>query len=380
MSYDINIWSTARAELFTKGSLNDIGQVLRQLSALSSTDADRLLFSKLGQLLKEDYSAGSEAAAYRETFLNDLEIEGSKIENALWIISIYGEERGKTLFTVIKHAQTLELTVYDDQVGFGVGTGGKVIPQEQAQFFQSDIDRLLHQPVQRFGVPYIKKNIVTPIKKKLKRLGFQFEKNEFENTVGTRGDGIILQEVVLELMGDETEGDDIYFMLHMYICVPEVSRISQLVLKGSSRATMSIYLSEYTRGTEGEEFTSEAQVHRLLETVDDQMIRFLEQSKTLPGINDLIFTEEGRKLLPIRAEILTSEAKSSDTFTLNKCILAGVAGNPRLEEIVKQAQDLYFDVDNEWHLRTRAELSSVLAYFKNPKDYESPESVTSWLK
>lgn len=129
-----------------------------------------------------------------------------------------------------------------------------------------------------------------------------------------------------------------------------------------------ISLSGYTCNDSDEVFKSEKQIQDFLKAFDAYLIRVIDKSKTIEGIDQLALSEEGWQLLPTNHRFTKNRIDIEDTFA--KCNIAGVAGNPRLKEIVMQQWELYSDPEKDWHQKTRKQLMDLLRYFKDPAVFE----------
>jgi hypothetical protein len=98
----------------------------------------------------------------------------------------------------------------------------------------------------------------------------------------------------------------------------------------------------------------------------------LEITQTVQGIDRLIFSDDGQKLLPQRFDLLKNSLCLDDVFV--RCGVAGLAANPKFEEIVMQQKELFNDNTNEWHPKMRGWLMDLVKYFQDPVAFERERS------
>jgi hypothetical protein len=102
------------------------------------------------------------------------------------------------------------------------------------------------------------------------------------------------------------------------------------------------------------------------------MMPVLEKTQTIKGIDQLLYSSEWQKLLPKSFSFLRNTPSLSAAFA--KCGIAGLAANPKFEEIVMQQKELFNDNTNEWHPKMRGWLMDLVKYFQDPVAFERERS------
>lgn len=366
MSYTLHIWNPVASIPLAQASLADIADRLEVLAQEPATDADRALFSKLGRRMWGLYPSDEEQDSAEEIFLGNPEQDGLEAINRLWTIQLLAGDHVRVLRDIAEQAKTIGLAVYDDQIGIGFDPRMGVMPSERSQDWQAALEDLRTAPTPQFDKAYIRKHIIKPINEKLTQIGFAVNQHERGFVTCTRNHGDVEQVIAYFISGNSVSPR---FKLSLQLGVKSIDRINS-ILRGGTASVLNVSLSGYkTKSQDGEEvFTNEKQVRDFLIAFDLHLIPVIEKSKTVEGIDQLLFTPEGQRMLPENHSMLKIKIDAGNAFA--RCNIAGVAGNPRLEEILMQEWQLYSDTANEYHQKTRKQLMDLLQYFKDPIAFE----------
>ena len=379
MSYTLNIWNPAATTAMVQGSLAEIADRLEKLAQVPATDADQALFNQLAKRLWQHYPSADESDSADDIFEGNLPRDSLTVNNKLWTIGLLGGNRLRVLRDVAEHTKTLGLAVYDDQIGIGFDPGVGIIPRSRASDWEDVLQGLREKPKRRFDKTYILKHAVEPLIDKLVKIGFQVIKYEAGCAELNRNLGEVTQRFMCSV---SSYSGGIRLQTRLFSAIPLLVHLRDMISEGKGGGGVVFSPSNYTSsGDSYEEFENQlqvdAQIDAYFKAFDTYVIPLIELTQTIQGIDQLIYSPEGRKLLPPNFYLFNNKPRLDDTFV--RCGIAGLASNPKFEEIVLSQREMFNDDTNEWHPKMREWLMDLIQYFKDPVAFERESAINNLL-
>ena len=370
MSYTLNIWNPAATTAMVQGSLAEIADRLEKLAQVPATDADQALFNQLAKRLWQHYPSADESDSADDIFEGNLPRDSLTVNNKLWTIGLLGGNRLRVLRDVAEHAKTLGLAVYDDQIGIGFDPRVGIIPRSRASDWEDVLRGLREPPAIKINKVYLLKHVIAPLNEKLIEMGFKISKRQgsYDDCVRHLDQVDQRFSYFFSVYADRVE-------LHTSVTslIPKLVYLSKVISEGKGGGGVSFSTSAYRCGDVGEKFSLPSEINTYLDVFDTYMVPVIERTQTIKDIDQLIYSPEGKKLLPPNFYLFNNTPRLDDTFV--RCGIAGLAGNPMFEEIVLRQREMFNDDTNEWHPKMRGWLMDLIQYFKDPVAFER-ESAT----
>ena len=369
MSYTLNIWNPAATIAMVQGSLAEIADRLEKLAQVPASDADQVLFNKLAKRLWQHYPSADESDSADDIFEGNLPRDSLTVNNKLWTIGLLGGNRLRVLRDVAEHAKTIGLAVYDDQIGIGFDPRVGIIPRSRASDWEDVLRGLREPPAIKINKVYLLKHVIAPLNEKLIEMGFKISKRQgsYDDCVRHLDQVDQRFSYFFSVYADRVE-------LHTSVTslIPKLVYLSKVISEGKGGG-VSFSTSAYRCGDVGEKFSLPSEINTYLDVFDTYMVPVIERTQTIKDIDQLIYSPEGKKLLPPNFYLFNNTPRLDDTFV--RCGIAGLAGNPMFEEIVLRQREMFNDDTNEWHPKMRGWLMDLIQYFKDPVAFER-ESAT----
>lgn len=370
MSYTLNIWNPAATIAMVQGSLAEIADRLEKLAQVPASDADQALFNKLAKRLWQHYPSADESDSADDIFEGNLPRDSLTVNNKLWTIGLLGGNRLRVLRDVAEHAKTIGLAVYDDQIGIGFDPRVGIIPRSRASDWEDVLRGLREPPAIKINKVYLLKHVIAPLNEKLIEMGFKISKRQgsYDDCVRHLDQVDQRFSYFFSVYADRVE-------LHTSVTslIPKLVYLSKVISEGKGGGGVSFSTSAYRCGDVGEKFSLPSEINTYLDVFDTYMVPVIERTQTIKDIDQLIYSPEGKKLLPPNFYLFNNTPRLDDTFV--RCGIAGLAGNPMFEEIVLRQREMFNDDTNEWHPKMRGWLMDLIQYFKDPVAFER-ESAT----
>ena len=370
MSYTLNIWNPAATIAMVQGSLAEIADRLEKLAQVPASDADQVLFNKLAKRLWQHYPSADESDSADDIFEGNLPRDSLTVNNKLWTIGLLGGNRLRVLRDVAEHAKTIGLAVYDDQIGIGFDPRVGIIPRSRASDWEDVLRGLREPPAIKINKVYLLKHVIAPLNEKLIEMGFKISKRQgsYDDCVRHLDQVDQRFSYFFSVYADRVE-------LHTSVTslIPKLVYLSKVISEGKGGGGVSFSTSAYRCGDVGEKFSLPSEINTYLDVFDTYMVPVIERTQTIKDIDQLIYSPEGKKLLPPNFYLFNNTPRLDDTFV--RCGIAGLAGNPMFEEIVLRQREMFNDDTNEWHPKMRGWLMDLIQYFKDPVAFER-ESAT----
>jgi hypothetical protein len=370
MSYAVSIWNPSAIAQLTGENHEELGLALEQVARQDAAEADRALFSEFGQRLMTSYPSEFIADSSHEVFGTDLFAESQMMDNRLWNIGIDSPHKLRVLRDMMTLAKTLGLMVYDDQIGIGFDPKLGVVPRWRQKDWDAVLHGLDHEEKPKYDKAYVNKHINFPLSERLKKMGFSVKKVE-------RGGGIICPhdrgELYQEVNSFVTHRYELQLDAYLYIGIPELGRIYSALGGGGADVAFSVHLNDFLSSAPYSEpmvFKHADQVDVFFKTFEQRMLPLIEHTQTIQSLDALINGELAQKLLPSNHMYLKALGKSNNIDLTKKHIVAGLANNPKLEEMISRDYAAYTDMNNVDHQRIRERLPKTKAYFRDPAAYE----------
>ncbi|MGJ7558876.1 hypothetical protein ACSFBI_33410 [Variovorax sp. RB3P1] len=386
MSYDLRAWERPVGQA-DPASFEEASQILLELERLKPGPNPR--FIELAEKMAERYPVqGQGASSHRDNgsdaaWVGDPVVDARGCMRAVWAFALPTGDRVRVLRFVVESANSLGLTVFDDQLGMAFIPPGRVLPTEHAHTWEGAKREMNAEPEQ-WTLASMRKEMKPHLAALLEPHGFVLEKLPAKSQLDAKyarsteaGTQLITMSSRFVLsapecaIGIDIRNDAITEILTAIF--PE--RASDLFVIGRVSFNAAIFEGIFNGGVSIE---SEHDVHRILKMVEQQALPILDMTRTSAGINQVL---NDTALFPLTAKH-PREPKSLAEYCRNSgfsaLISAWLNGNSQFSEVEQFVRHRSDNYASELKQEEYRKLDKVLTYLRDTSSAAHSQSAEAY--